>query len=250
MASTISNQNANYSLTSRTHLRIDDLNVDTLPNVHYIEAKVALVWPYSSSTRQLSLLLAEQDVLLRKAKGQLKVIFHGAGAREIARTRVGIGDKVKIGLDQFELVLEHDILSTPGKKADFDLHVRDSITLEILSFTGGIRHVNFVASETPPSSPQTPRTNGGIEVTKARVVSMATPTLRNSSQLSTNSFPNSFVDPFVEEDGYTEGRGRKRTKFARHSGAWRLDDAFEEAEHDMPSQPAVTEDEVTTAESF
>ncbi|KAJ9663809.1 hypothetical protein H2198_000569 [Neophaeococcomyces mojaviensis] len=246
MASTLPDQNVDNWLIRRARLRIDDLNVDTLPNTFYIEANIALVWPYSSSTQRLSLLLAEHDTLLNKAKGQLKVTFHGACAKEVAKTRVGIGDRVKVGLDQFELAEEHDFLSTPGKKADFDLHIRKSVTLEIVSPTQGIQHVNYVAPETPPFSPRAPQMDGETAITNTPVISESVPALRSSGRLSLNSFPGSLVDPFTEEDGFTEGRGRKRTKFARYSGAWRLADTSDE---ELDIQPLLSKNEPVAVET-
>ena len=87
----------------------------------HIRAVVALVWPYSNSTRALSLLLAEPDVRLRKGKGQVKVTFRGPSAEAVAQGHVGIGDTVQLGLEGAQWVQSSEQVSTPGKKIEWDL---------------------------------------------------------------------------------------------------------------------------------
>lgn len=76
------------------------------------------------------------------------------------------------------------------------------------------------------ATPQVDRSNGTIDPELS--ISTLTPTFKTGSRLSSNSFPGSFVDPFISEDGSVAGRGRKRTKFGRYSGAWRLVDNDED----------------------
>jgi hypothetical protein len=91
------------------------------PSPRHIRAVVALVWPYSSSTRALSLLLAEPDIRLRKGKGQVKVTFHGPSAEAVAKGHVGIGDTVQLGLEGAQWMQSSEHISTPGKKIGWDL---------------------------------------------------------------------------------------------------------------------------------
>lgn len=49
----------------------------------------------------------------------------------------------------------------------------------------------------------------------------SSPAFLKRGRLSSAPYPNSIYDPFLQEDGYFEGRGRKRTKFGRGSGQWR-----------------------------
>ena len=79
------------------------------------------MWPYSSSTQRISLLLAEPDVRLRKSKGQVKVTFHGASAKAVAKSQVGIGDALHLGLEGAHWNNSGDNVSTPGKKIEWDL---------------------------------------------------------------------------------------------------------------------------------
>lgn len=86
------------------------------------------------------------------------------------------------------------------------------------------------APTVPNGSPPTlaiPLRNGSIDIPKIRFPSTSTPLLKNALTISSNPFPALLADPFAEDDGYTQGRGRKRTKFARQSDQWRLTDASE-----------------------
>lgn len=251
MASSGENEEAHTALSNTTRIHIAYLSPTDISGGRHIEAAVVLVWPYSSATKELSLLLAERDVSLRKARGQVKVTFHGAVAREVARLKPGIGDKVQLGLRDIELVAEQDEVSTPGKKAGFTLHSRRAVVLHVFPDNGSTRLVNFVAPTTPPTSPpqlshgrngaiiefETPASSHTLDISKTRAAPDSAAKFRTSQRLSSNSFPGSLVDPFTEEDGYVQGRGRKRAKFARYSGAWRLADSDEELDVDVDHTP-------------
>ena len=51
-------------------------------------------------------------------------------------------------------------------------------------------------------------------------------------RLSSGSFFDASLDPFADDDGFVVGKGRKRTKFARHSDPWRLLDRTPSPEED------------------
>ncbi|KAK5080633.1 hypothetical protein LTR24_008469 [Lithohypha guttulata] len=237
MATSSENEEAHAALSNSTRIHIAHLNPACPSEDKHIEADVVLVWPYSSGTQELSLLLAERDVSLRKVMGQVKATFHAAVAREVARSKPGIGDSVRLSLRDVELVQEQNEVHTPGRKAAFTLHSFRAVLLELFTTEGQRQLIDFVPSTTSPTSspqPSSPATNGtliafdtptadrALHVSRTRAVSGSASILRTSQRLSSNSFPGSMVDPFTQEDGYVEGRGRKRTKFARHSGAWRF----------------------------
>lgn len=69
-----------------------------LPNDHALKAEVALIWPYSSSTKSAAILVAELDPCLRRDKGQVRVQLHGIAAEAVGASRVQIGDHVSIAL--------------------------------------------------------------------------------------------------------------------------------------------------------
>lgn len=96
-----------------------------------IEAAVTLVWPYSSSTKSFSLLLAEPDFRLRRSHGQVKAIFHGRAAEKVAASHVGIGDSVRVALKGSNYVANDTATQTPGRYVAWDLHFDSELSLEV-----------------------------------------------------------------------------------------------------------------------
>lgn len=97
-----------------------------------IRAVVTLLWPYSSFTKSLTLLLAEPDFRLRRSNGQVKVFFHGDVAEEVARTHIGIGDTVNLNLAGSRLAKNDVVTQTPGKGVSWDVHFDASAFLEVI----------------------------------------------------------------------------------------------------------------------
>lgn len=141
---TSEDENAPTAVNHARRIHIADLNTDyDTTDGEYVEAQIVLVWPYSSATKELSFLLIEKDVRLRSAKGQVKVTFHDAVAREVAKARPGIGDGVRLGLDGIEIVEEQDGVATPGKKAGFTLHSHRRVQLEVCIRRSFLRLTRF-----------------------------------------------------------------------------------------------------------
>ncbi|KAF2467980.1 uncharacterized protein BDR25DRAFT_344688 [Lindgomyces ingoldianus] len=105
------------------------------------KAVVTLVWPYSSSTRQCALLLAEHDFRLRRKKGQVRVRFSGAAAKALAETGIGISDDVELGLQGAQFVENDAEVSTPGKSVDWELAY--SLTLIVKIYRDGNEIANL-----------------------------------------------------------------------------------------------------------
>jgi hypothetical protein len=97
----------------------------------FVEGEVVLIWPFSSATGALSILLADSNVRLRKSKGQVKISFQSACAREVAGSKLGIGDTVRLSLEGAEWIHTGDVVSTPGKKIDWDLCYSQRVILEV-----------------------------------------------------------------------------------------------------------------------
>ena len=106
----------------------------------YINGTVSLIWPYSSSLKTFSLLLAEPDFRLRKSKGQVRAHFFGASAKALAESHVGIGDTVILSLQGSGLSQIVDDATTPGKCVDWDLQYQNKLHAEA-SFGD---HVSFL----------------------------------------------------------------------------------------------------------
>ncbi|KIW68670.1 hypothetical protein PV04_04597 [Phialophora macrospora] len=229
------------TLETSKQIPIADLSPTSDDASSYFLAHVALVWPYSSSTGTLALLLADTDIRRRKSKGQVKVVFHHGCAREVARTKVGIGDTVKLALVGCKWTETGDLVSTPGKKIDWDLEYWRRVTLQV--HRDGDLHstVDYRANESDASSAGStialvngtyaarPSVNGVLHRQPSTIhVPYLTPQ-KPFRRISAGTFIDAALDSFDEGDGYVPGRGRKRTKFARNSGAWSLVDADEES---------------------
>lgn len=97
-----------------------------------INATVTLVWPYSSSTKSLSLLLAEPDFRLRRSNGQVKAVFHGPIAEKVAGSHIGIGDTVCLALKSSNFVANDAATQTPGRCVAWDVHFDNGVALEVI----------------------------------------------------------------------------------------------------------------------
>jgi hypothetical protein len=118
-------------LENSHRVRIGDLSHSVVDDSAYVEAQIALVWPYSSSTRQYAFLLSETDTRPLKSGRQLKVILHNGAARAVQNTRVGIGDRIRLSLRGAVPAEAHDKDATPGRRYGWDLEYRDTIVLEV-----------------------------------------------------------------------------------------------------------------------
>ncbi|RMZ90832.1 hypothetical protein DV736_g1915, partial [Chaetothyriales sp. CBS 134916] len=207
----------------------------------YIEASVSLVWPYSSSTRKFSLLLAESDARAGIARQQVKVIFYNGAAKAAQASHVGIGDTIRLSLDGCTWERIQDEVSTPGKRLDFDIEFTRSLKLEVNPGHDSDRTVNYQWHASP--SPELPTSVHSVIDLSGRIacrptelpIQFSSPGSRKSLRMSSCSFVEASLDPFAEDKDYVYGRNRKRTRFARESGSWRLlDDGDDEVGDDEP----------------
>ncbi|SLM37841.1 Telomeric single stranded DNA binding POT1/Cdc13 [Lasallia pustulata] len=218
----------------QTHVPISELQPSVNTNNRCIRGVVTLIWPYSSSKGSLSLLLAEPDFRLRRQRGQIRLTFIGSSAKLVARSGVSSGDGLVLSLDAVQWAKDETTSSTPGKGSEWELRFgeRAILRIEPESKTPVFLNIDHpalspepqVQSSTPPRSPTASeppwipnhRAEGRVD---SHVWS--SPAFLKRSRLSSASYLNSIYDPFLEEDGYLEGRSRKRTKFGRESGQWR-----------------------------
>ncbi|KAF2279872.1 uncharacterized protein EI97DRAFT_463947 [Westerdykella ornata] len=123
-----------------------------------IQAIVTLIWPFSSSTRQCAILLAEPDFRLRHRKGQVRVRFTGPSAKAIAETGVGIGDEVSLGLRGARFMEEDVGIVTPGRSIEWELSYSRTIVAEIRRKGSSIAKLDILdAAPTPtPGTPVRP----------------------------------------------------------------------------------------------
>ncbi|ETN44676.1 uncharacterized protein HMPREF1541_10346 [Cyphellophora europaea CBS 101466] len=228
-------------------VRIADLTPGSESPQSYVEAQIALVWPYSSLTRQFAFLLSEADARPYKAGRQLKVTLHDGAARAVQATKVGIGDTIKLLLQDCVWQDSEDPASTPGKRVRWDLTYREAVRLEVLGGASQKSHtVQYKRSDTP--SPRwSPVANGVVQIATPppEPFSLHTP-FKSTTSHRTSAFYTHVAtphDPFSEDIELESGRSRKRTKFARPSGSWRFLDNAEEDAQRVPSSPVQLDQE-------
>lgn len=215
----------------------------------HIEGNIALVWPYSNSTATFSVLLVDHT-----SRGQVKVVFRGGCAKQVANTKVGIGDKIKLALVGCEWKETVDIISTPGKRLEWDLQFHSRLILQVHPQDRGAILLDYTAPESEPTIPDIETalrsrdsiieaSLNGIVLQKPSTIQVPylTPS-KSARQSSRVTFFDSSFATLADDDGYIVGRGRKRTKFARHSGDWNLIDDDEEVVPDPTSPRGVEAD--------
>ncbi|OQO14053.1 hypothetical protein B0A48_00929 [Cryoendolithus antarcticus] len=192
-----------------------------------IRAVVTLCWPYSSSTRQCALLLADPDFRLRSRKGQVRVRFHGAAAEAVAKAKPGIGDEVELELGGAGWVgsgVGGEIVQTPGKSVG-ELEYHGAVRLRLSREGGSIQnvfvekdvvngqaHAQVHALEVPQTAPvrshipENPRTT-------FRVAPITSSTYSSPAFLHRTRFAeDNLLDRLLAEDLDGDGSPRKRVR--------------------------------------
>ncbi|CAG8014550.1 unnamed protein product [Penicillium olsonii] len=225
------------ALGSLARVSIAELSPDLdQPENKSILAAVTLVWPYSSSHRSLSLLLAEPDFRLRRSQGQVKVTFHGHVAEKVAESHVGIGDSIRLGLDGSNLVsneANHSAQQTPGKSIGWDVHFETGVCLEVLrpsqsSLIVNVEHATYAtapqkAELAPPATP-TKVDIGSAHDFASNTGSWGSPAFLKPSRPSFGGTNRLAFDPFAEDDGFVPGKGRKKPRYSLQREDWRIVD--------------------------
>ncbi|KAJ5099643.1 hypothetical protein N7532_006644 [Penicillium argentinense] len=187
-----------------------------------IYATVTLVWPYSSSTKSLALLLAEPDIRLRRSNGQVKAVFHGRVAEKVAGSLVGIGDHVRLALKGSNLVENNTAAQTPSRSVAWDIHFKRNVSLEV-DRTSRNQSVVIIDEEpvgSPPSTPQV--TSIESQDTTNGPGAWGSPAFLRTARYSYGEALDSYYDPFAEKDGFVPGRGRKRPRYSLRREEWRI----------------------------
>ncbi|KAJ5649692.1 uncharacterized protein N7484_003415 [Penicillium longicatenatum] len=193
-----------------------------------IEATVTLVWPYSSSTKSLSLLLAEPDFRLRRLHGQVKVIFHGRVAEQVAASHIGIGDNICLALKGSNFVANDTATQTAGKYVAWDVHFDHGLSLEINRPSEEASKISIEYHDpTPHEHEQAPPTTPRIVSTDPVVLeqrSWESPAFLRSGSNPFGSVPRTSLELSVEEDGFVPGKGRKRPRYSLKRDDWHIVD--------------------------
>ncbi|KAI5305637.1 hypothetical protein KEM56_003797 [Ascosphaera pollenicola] len=192
-------------------------------------AVVTLVWPYSSASRRISLLLADPDFRLRAANGQVKVHFVESAAEEILRLRISIGDHLLLSLDGARWEKQVAKVGILANSIDWELSYSDRLQLEVQRHSTTVASLDwkFEPPQTHEKPPETPVSKPTTQHRSFLTSDWASPaftkrlaefTPRKAPALPSTATQNEEEE--VEEDGYIHGIGRKRPKFGRPSGEW------------------------------
>ncbi|KAF2649751.1 hypothetical protein K491DRAFT_762192, partial [Lophiostoma macrostomum CBS 122681] len=188
-------------------------------------AVVTLIWPFSSSTRQCALLLAESDFRLRRKKGQVRVSFTGSSARAIAGTGIGIGDEVVLGL-RGACFVERDVtINTPGKGVEWDLCYSQTLVVQLYREGAVIADLEVInAAPTPaPGSPvrhEAYSTPSRVQPTlPSEHQQWSSPAFLKRSRLSDGPFFEAGYDP-LSRDADDAHEKKRRRKSYRDWGVW------------------------------
>jgi hypothetical protein len=189
-----------------------------LPSVEsqHFRATVTLIWPYSSSARQLALLLVEPDVKLRRRNGQVRARFSGASAKAIATAGVGIGDEVVLSLRGAQFVTE-GVISTPGKSIDWELEYSQTVVIRI--FRNGEETANVELVDAPPTPAPMSPLHRQSRVAPSPALQYSSPAFLKRARLSDGPFFEAPYDPLADETGEGHDKKRRRKSY-RDWKAW------------------------------
>ncbi|KAF2492239.1 hypothetical protein BU16DRAFT_620641 [Lophium mytilinum] len=173
------------------------------PETKVIHAVVTLLWPYSSSTKQCALLLADPDFRLRRRQGQVRVRFSGSSATAIAQSGIGIGDEVTLRLQGARFIEDVGDVKTPGKSVDWELGYSRRLVLEITQDGKELSNID-IDDRNPSPEPSLPDT-----IVEARnIPSMITPAIDriNTQHISSQISPDQWSSPvFLKRTRLSEG---------------------------------------------
>lgn len=97
----------------------------------YVRAVIMLLWPFSSTTKELKLLISEPDFRLRSAHGQIRVICRNEVAEVVAKSQAGIGDTLLLGLDGVRWEKRPDEQASFAGEAEWSLLFSERIIMEV-----------------------------------------------------------------------------------------------------------------------
>ncbi|TAQ86437.1 hypothetical protein B7494_g5247 [Chlorociboria aeruginascens] len=247
---------ATTQLTTTSHIPIAKLTPDLeSASARSVKAIVTLTWPYSSATGFVAFLLAEPDFRLRRKNGQVRVQFSGSSAKNIAKSGISSGDEVILSLDGVEWVHEASTTGTPGKSVELELKFTERLRLEFRQEDSD--KINLIDIDhpelepepapemripTPESSTSTPTpssdaTHATPDSTTRPADEWLSPAFIKRARTSYGSLFDSDYDPFTEEDGTVQGRGRKRTRL---SSTWRYSSRSTSPEVERSEEPEVS----------
>ncbi len=120
------------SVTPIAHLRPD------LPDQksRVVRGEVTITWPYNAVNNSFAFLLAESDVRLRRARGQVRIQLLGSSAQAVGSCGLGGGDEVALSLEGVEWtedVKADSRVQMPGSRLEWQLKYSERLVLQVRS---------------------------------------------------------------------------------------------------------------------
>jgi hypothetical protein len=126
------NGNVATNLVSLSATPIAQLNPD-LPDQasRAVRGEVTITWPYNSVTKKLAFLIAEPDVRLRRAKGQIRIELQGPSAKAAFESGLGAGDELLFSLTGAEWSKDASPGRVPGARVEWQLQFNQKLALRV-----------------------------------------------------------------------------------------------------------------------
>lgn len=119
-------------LSSRSPTPIAQLDPDLSDQLQrVIRGEVTITWPYSTVTKTFAFLLAEPDVRLRRARGQVRIELRGSSAKAASECGIGAGDELLFSLDGAEWAKDESPGRIPGSRVDWQLRFNEKLALQV-----------------------------------------------------------------------------------------------------------------------
>ncbi|KAG9951178.1 hypothetical protein KCU85_g2970, partial [Aureobasidium melanogenum] len=204
-----------------------------LPTDCGFKASVTLLWPFSSTTGQCALLLADPDARQRYQKGQVRVRFTGPSARQIAASGIGIGDSVQVALEGVQWLTEADtaLVKTPGRSVDGELVFKNRLHMTItrgqteprtIDVDESTEHTSPKPSMLPPSTPVA-RSKPRTSFDAYGVAVYSSPAFMKRLRLSEGGTPYSHVAVSEDDDQDTVASRKRRRVSYKNVSEWKFD---------------------------
>ncbi|KAI1462302.1 hypothetical protein F4805DRAFT_128661 [Annulohypoxylon moriforme] len=257
---------------------IADLNPELLDSAsRAVRGVVTITWPYSFVKGTFSFILAEPDYRLRRNKGQVRINLIGASAKAASESGLSSSDEVLVSLGSAEWEPEQvkKRQSLPGAGIDWQLKFSEKLLLQVtLAETGETKliTVDHHSPAEPEPRIETPliETDHVEDLPTESLETLTPPSKRHIARLKDDEFESPafikrarmsygslFEDGYdiFEDDGGVRGRGRKRSRFGRESGAWKYtsqspspEPASPQNRDSSPPRPDMTDEGCQTIE--
>lgn len=200
-----------------------------VPEAYTVKAVVTLLWPYSFSTHNVALSLADSDIRARRSGGQFRLQLEGPVATAVGGSGIGIGDEMVLCLAGAQWVDRNTAIQTPGRSVSSDLLFRHRIYLKLqreglnIATIDVDQHEALHALNIDPFEPKTPEAETetarcyALPISRYSLAASPLPALIAKAPLSISK-----RDPFIfDEEDFPELRGKKKFKIGRKSGDWK-----------------------------